>query len=156
MIKLTGLCSGKSVIGYRCFQRCYRCSKASSMITELRLRSMGHNPQAFPLLSGVLQGSPLSSVLYTLFINDLVRDLNQLKAPPGATRLAGRLFRCLLYADDTVLLPQMKKPFTPLAPTMAYNKSSLKFGIRRLMTSNVGKLRCNCTSLNYFLLSRDA
>jgi hypothetical protein len=34
----------------------------------------------------------------------LYKYLNQLKAPPGATRLAGCLFPCLLYADDIVLL----------------------------------------------------
>ena len=63
----------------------------------------GSQSEFFPLLSGVLQGSPLSPILYALFIDDIVSELNSMKALPGASRLGGRLFRCLLYANDIVI-----------------------------------------------------
>jgi hypothetical protein len=63
----------------------------------------GNQSEPFPLHSGVVQGSPLSPVLYALFVDDMVDKLNGMKDFPGATRLAGRLFRCLLYADDKML-----------------------------------------------------
>lgn len=63
----------------------------------------GQCSERFPLLSGLLQGSPLSPLLYSVFVDDLVDDLNSLV---GTERLSlgGRRFRCLLYADDIVLL----------------------------------------------------
>ena len=60
----------------------------------------GSQSEFFPLFRRVLQGSPLSPILYALFIDDIVSELNSMKAFPGPTRLDGRLFRCLLYTDD--------------------------------------------------------
>lgn len=63
----------------------------------------GARSSLFPLQSGLLQGSPISPVLYSLFIDDLVEELNGFVGT-NALKLGGRLFRCLLYADDIVLL----------------------------------------------------
>lgn len=60
------------------------------------------SPQ-FPMRSGLLQGSPISPVLYSLFVDDLVEELNDCVGTDNL-RLGGRLFRCLLYADDIVLM----------------------------------------------------
>lgn len=62
----------------------------------------GSCSEEFPLLSGLLQGSSLSPTLYSLFIDDLIEDLNNVGA--DSLSLGGYSFRCLLYADDIVLL----------------------------------------------------
>lgn len=63
----------------------------------------GAKSETFPLRSGLLQGSPLSPILYSLFIDDLVEELNGCVGTESLT-LGGRRFRCLLYADDIVLM----------------------------------------------------
>lgn len=62
----------------------------------------GQKSEPFPLLSGLLQGSPISPVLYSLFIDDMVDDLNGFIGV-DSLKLGDRHFCCLLYADDIVL-----------------------------------------------------
>ena len=62
----------------------------------------GSQSGQFPLLSGVMQGSPLSPILYSIFVDDLITRLNA-EGGQGAM-IGGRTFRCLLYADDIVLI----------------------------------------------------
>jgi hypothetical protein len=90
------------------------------------------------LISGVLQESPLSPVLYSLFTNDLVQDLNHLKASPGATRLAGRLFRCLLYANDIVLLSNSEIDIRRLLQAAEFHslRNRYKFGIAKCQVTS--------------------
>lgn len=64
----------------------------------------GTSSPEFDLKSGLLQGSPLSPILYSLFINDLIEDVNECNHWDGnLVKIGGRVFRCLLYADDIVL-----------------------------------------------------
>lgn len=56
--------------------------------------------QWFNTDTGVKQGCPLSALLFSLFINDIVKHL------PGGIRIANTIINVLLYADDLVVLSE--------------------------------------------------
>ena len=56
---------------------------------------------------GLKQGCNLSPSLFNLFVNDIVRKLNNLDN--AAPQLADNKISCLLYADDLVLLSESKE-----------------------------------------------
>ena len=60
----------------------------------------------FPVDTGVRQGCVLSPLLYALFINGLVKQLNNTKL--GVEIGPGTLLGSLLYADDIVLISENK------------------------------------------------
>ena len=55
----------------------------------------------FHVLNGVRQGDPISSSLFSVYINDLVSDINTLKM---GINIGEDLVSLLLYADDLVLM----------------------------------------------------
>ena len=60
---------------------------------------MINNSKSFNIMKGVIQGCPLSPILFNLFINDIFNDFSDLGIPLGESRCCGGLF-----ADDIVLL----------------------------------------------------
>jgi hypothetical protein len=54
---------------------------------------------------GLLQGAPLSPVLYTIFVNELVRKLNSMNA---GIQIGKQNIAALYFADDIVLLAPSK------------------------------------------------
>jgi Reverse transcriptase (RNA-dependent DNA polymerase)/Endonuclease-reverse transcriptase len=72
-----------------------------------RIGINGSESEEFPIQSGVLQGSLLSPLLYSVFINDLAEALNASGIKSGIS-IGGRLYRLLLYADDIVLMANSK------------------------------------------------
>ena len=64
----------------------------------------GRRSAPFHLEAGVLQGSLLSPLLYSVFIDDLVSALKV--GVHDAVSIGCRPFQCLLYADDIVLMAE--------------------------------------------------
>src|SRR3954447_6023833 len=55
----------------------------------------------FDLSTGVRQGCVMSPILFSLFINGLAREINDVGE---GVEIGGRQVRLLMYADDIVLL----------------------------------------------------
>ena len=64
-------------------------------------------PGFFQQSRGVRQGCSLSPTLFNIYINQLARTLEQ-SAAPGIT-LVDTKIKCLLFADDLVLLSPTKE-----------------------------------------------
>jgi hypothetical protein len=61
----------------------------------------------FPSLIGLKQGCNLSPILFNIFINDLINDLN--KEETDAPKLDQMNIKCLLYADDLVIVSESQE-----------------------------------------------
>jgi len=72
---------------------------------------------------GVRQGCSLSSTLFNIYVNDLARALEQ-SAAPGLTLLESEV-KCLLFADDLVLLSPTKGGPTAAPRSSAHILSDL-------------------------------
>lgn len=98
----------------------------------------GANTATFPLKSGLLQGSPLSPILYSIFINDLVQAINEneRKWRRESTQLGGRLFSCLLYADDIVLMANSLEHLEEMLETCQRHSidNRYRFGVAKCET----------------------
>jgi hypothetical protein len=61
--------------------------------------------QKFNVAAGVHEGSPLSPLLFILYVSDLIAFLNRNGASQGGVQLEdGTVIYCILYADDVLLL----------------------------------------------------
>jgi hypothetical protein len=67
------------------------------------VRSDNDESKPFVLDNGVLQGSPLSPLLYIIFIDPLAHELASLNI---GVRLGAERINSLFYADDIVLLAE--------------------------------------------------
>ncbi len=61
----------------------------------------GHASEEFEVHRGVRQGDVLSPLFFNVFVNDLIPILHEDCAP---SKLVSSHVRCLLYADDLVIL----------------------------------------------------
>ncbi len=79
----------------------YICIKAlyNSAITCVKVNK--YVTDWFTIGSGVRQGDSLSPTLFGLFINDLIKDVNDLKL---GVRIRGELISILAFADDIVIM----------------------------------------------------
>jgi hypothetical protein len=69
------------------------------------IRIDGKVGPAFPSNKGVMQGDPMSPLLFGLFIDSLEGVLDA-ALPGDGVEMAGRLLRLLLYADDLILMAE--------------------------------------------------
>jgi len=72
---------------------------------------------AFPSHKGVMQGDPLSPLLFGLFIDSL-EGVFDAELPGDGVEMAGRLLRLLLYADDLTLLAETPEALQRLLDTL--------------------------------------
>ena len=80
--------------------KCWRLLRSLYAQLEASVLVDGERSRSCPIGQGVRQGCPLSPVLFSCYINDLVR---QLKEVDGGVRLGNEFLSALLYADDIVL-----------------------------------------------------
>ena len=84
----------------KCFD--FLCNLYTSSKARARFASMLSNE--FPIKRGVRQGCPLSSILFNLFINDILNDCEKYGVNIGRKKCCGGLF-----ADDVLIAPSAKK-----------------------------------------------
>jgi len=58
---------------------------------------------------GVRKGCPLSPTRFNIYLNELAKELNNLTAP--GTTLTESEIKCLLFADDLVILSTQKSDY---------------------------------------------
>lgn len=70
----------------------------------------------FQINSGVRQGDPLSPTLFSLYINELAKEIKSMHI---GVKFAGLLFNVLLYADDLVLMASSERELQSMLNTVA-------------------------------------
>ncbi len=63
----------------------------------------GHLGGWFPVKAGVRQGDSLSPTLFSIFIDDLVQQIKDVR---GGIRVAGHQLALLMYTDDIVIISE--------------------------------------------------
>ena len=75
--------------------------------TNCRIKFQNGITHAFPSTCGVKQGDVLSPILFNLYINGLIQDLNQKITDPVVVEDV--TLSALLYADDIILLSETEE-----------------------------------------------
>ena len=73
---------------------------------KARINIAGAFSPSFHMRAGVQQGSILSPLLYSIFIDKIIKELN---SGPGLSMHNGTKLNCLLYADDIALVAKSAK-----------------------------------------------
>jgi hypothetical protein len=98
---------------------------------KARVRTNYDISEVFPIEKGVLQGETVSPVLWNLYIEDLIHDLDNSETLP--IKILNRSIHALLYADDIVLLAytpfELQKKINVLSKYFAEN--SLKINLTK-------------------------
>ena len=84
--------------------------------TTARVRVNGARTTAFPVRLGVRQGAVTSPLLYSVFVNGLIRTM---KRRGLGLVLHGIYLGCLLFADDVVLLARSERELKAWRCTMS-------------------------------------
>src|SRR6185437_16066167 len=112
-------CSGRRVKG-----KMWRVLQAIYERVESCVRVNGQASDWFSIDTGVRQGCVLSPLLYALFINGLVHELNALGL---GLEIGGTLVCALLYADDIVLLAKDRYRLQTMLDTVANYAKKWRF-----------------------------
>ena len=81
----------------------YNAIKESQIQTSSCIKISNSYTEYFKVDIGVGQGDPILTTFFSIFINDAVVELNKLNI---CINIAGYMLRCLLYADDLVLIAE--------------------------------------------------
>jgi len=79
-----------------------RILKSIYIKASARIRTNYGMSDSFPIEKGVLQGETVSPILWNLYLEDLIHELNKSDTLP--VKLVGATLHALLYADDIILL----------------------------------------------------
>ena len=75
--------------------------------SSLAVKTAGGRSTIFPSKVGLKQGCNLSPLLFNLFVNDLLTEVN--KSFPDSPQLNGMPINALMYADDLVLISETEE-----------------------------------------------
>lgn len=92
--------------------------KQMYMHTTIRVRAHDGVGSPFESEIGVKQGDPLSPLLFGLFIDRICSFLDEV-TPDVGVRVGGKRLKCLLYADDLVLLAHDREGLQDLLDALA-------------------------------------
>ena len=115
--------------------------------SKIRVRSGGSLSETVPLLRGVRQGCPLSSVLFNIFINDVLdgtEDLGcRVPGKTGDTRLPG-----LMFADDLVGTNGSRRKAVRLHAHLSNwaEQNEMQFGIHKCGIMVTGRAASSLTA----------
>ena len=101
---------------------------------EATVRSVHGNTECFQMVKGILQGSILSTCIFYLYTEHIMRITGLDEAQAGI-KIAGRNISNLRYTDDTNLMAESKEELKRLL--MKVKEESDKVGLKL----NVQKLR---------------
>eukprot|EP00732_Lithocolla_globosa_P001849 Lithocolla_globosa_v1_NODE_1037_length_2922_cov_4.479791.p2 type:complete len:288 gc:universal NODE_1037_length_2922_cov_4.479791:1924-1061(-) len=93
----------------------FKAIKSLYLNAESAVRLNGILTDWFPIEKGVKQGCLLSPILFDIFLNDLITDLNALDL--GVKINLSRKLCCLFYADDIVLIAESPEDLQRLLDT---------------------------------------
>ena len=104
----------------------WRVLKSIYKTVESCVKLKGDMSEWFSIETGVRQGCVLSPLLYALFINGLVREINALDLGVEIDE-RGHKLSTLLYADDIVLITDNRKNLQKMLDTVTNYAKKWRF-----------------------------
>jgi hypothetical protein len=137
----------------------YFAIKSLYSTTESSVRINGYTSDWFKTLFGVRQGDSLSPTLFSIYLNDLAREINDLNA---GVDVNGTCISILLYADDIVLLAPSEDKLQSMLNTLtlwswkwciSVNKTKSKVMHFRKHTVEKSNFKFTCCESNFEYVS---
>ena len=122
--------------------------KESLIQTSSCIKINNFYTEYFNVDNGVRQGDPISTTLFSVFINDVVEELNKLNV---GINIDGYMLRCLLYADDLVLIAETPNDIQLLIDILNTwaNKWRLTINIKKSEIMHFRKKCKRLTEINF-------
>ena len=95
--------------------------------TKTRITLDGKLSREYSVDSGLREGSVLSPILYSVFINSAANEMESKCADCGVELGAGLKVRVLLYADDVVLLADSQEQLQRMLSAMEQHANRLQY-----------------------------
>jgi hypothetical protein len=138
------------LLQYNIDAKIYFAIKALLQNTQSCIKLNNHFSEYFGVENGVRQGDPFSTTLFAIFINDLVKELNEVGVGLNITNI---LLCCLLYADDLVLFAENEKDLKKLLECLYLwcNKWRVKVNITKSNVLHFRHSKKKCSEVDFSL-----
>ena len=85
----------------------------------------GEYSEKFSVEQGVRQGCPISPILFSVFVNGLIKEMRE--KVQGGVKVGDRVVQMLLFADDVVLLAESPEQLQEMLDVLCeYSRNSRK------------------------------